>query len=159
MKFLPAPWRWDFITKKVKNEGCVFCDNLKKNDRDALICHKGKDFFIILNKYPYNTAHLMIVPYAHVDTPGKILPQQSVEMWELMTRSMAILDEHFHPHGFNIGMNIGQAAGAGIKDHFHLHIVPRWEGDANFMPVVGETRVLSYDFETIFNTLYNAFKQ
>lgn len=159
MKFLSAPWRWDFISSLIKKKGCVFCDALKLPEKDSLICFKGKDYFVILNKYPYNTAHVMIVPYEHVDTPDKIAPRETVEMWELMNRTMAIIKDKFHPSGFNVGMNIGRAAGAGIRDHFHLHIVPRWDGDANFMPVVGKTRVLSYSIETIFETLLNEFKK
>jgi ATP adenylyltransferase len=159
MKFLSAPWRWDFISSLIKKKGCVFCDALKLPQKDSLICFKGKDYFVILNKYPYNTAHVMIVPYNHVDTPDKIAPRETVEMWELMNRTMAIIKDKFHPSGFNVGMNIGRAAGAGIRDHFHLHIVPRWDGDANFMPVVGKTRVLSYSIETIFEILLNEFKK
>lgn len=159
MKFLSAPWRWDFISSLIKKKGCVFCDALKLAEKDSLICFKGKDYFVILNKYPYNTAHVMIVPYKHVDTPDKIAPRETVEMWELMNRTMAIIKDKFHPGGFNVGMNIGPAAGAGVKDHFHLHIVPRWKGDANFMPVVGKTRVLSYSIETIFEILVKEFKQ
>jgi ATP adenylyltransferase len=159
MKFLSAPWRWDFISSLIKKKGCVFCDALKLPDKDSLICYKGKDYFVILNKYPYNTAHVMIVPYEHVETPDKIAPRETVEMWELMNRTLAIIKDKFHPSGFNVGMNIGRAAGAGIRDHFHLHIVPRWDGDANFMPVVGKTRVLSYSIETIFEILLNEFKK
>jgi ATP adenylyltransferase len=159
MKFLSAPWRWKFISSLIKKKGCVFCEALKLHVEDSLICYRGKDYFVILNKYPYNTAHLMIVPYEHVDSPEKIEPQKTVEMWELMNRSTKILKEQFHPQGFNIGMNIGQVAGAGVKDHVHLHIVPRWNGDANFMPVVGKTRVLSYSIETIFEILLREFKK
>lgn len=159
MKFLSAPWRWKFISSLIKKKGCVFCDALKLPEKDSLICYRGKDYFVILNKYPYNTAHLMIVPYEHVDSPGKIEPGKTIEMWELMNRSTEILKEQFHPQGFNIGMNIGQVAGAGVKDHVHLHIVPRWNGDANFMPIVGKTRVLSYSIETIFEILLREFKK
>jgi ATP adenylyltransferase len=159
MKFLSAPWRWKFISSLIKKKGCIFCEALKLPANDSLVCYRGKDYFVILNKFPYNTAHLMIVPYEHVDSPEKIEPQKTVEMWELMNRSTKILTEQFHPQGFNIGMNIGQAAGAGVKDHVHLHIVPRWNGDANFMPVVGKTRVLSYSIETIFEILLREFKK
>jgi ATP adenylyltransferase len=159
MKFLSAPWRWKFISSLIKKKGCVFCDALNLPEKDSLICYRGNDYFVILNKYPYNTAHLMIVPFEHVDSPEKIEPGKTVEMWELMNRSTEILKEQFHPQGFNIGMNIGQVAGAGVKDHVHLHIVPRWNGDANFMPVVGKTRVLSYCIETIFEILLREFKK
>ncbi len=159
MKFLSAPWRWEFITRIGKKKGCVFCEAVKLPEEQSLICHRGEDFFVILNKYPYSTAHLMVVPYEHLDLPDKIAPQKSVEMWELMNRSMAFIKESFNPAGFNLGMNLGNNAGAGVRGHFHLHIVPRWDGDANFMPIIGETRVLSYSLETILKTLKDAFKQ
>ena len=157
MKFLSAPWRWEFITKIGKQKGCLFCNVQKKTLDNALICYRGKQYFIILNKYPYSTGHLMIVPYQHHSSPDKISPVDSVEMWELMNKSIEILRHHFHPDGFNIGMNIGQSAGAGIKDHFHLHVVPRWTGDANFMSVLGETKVMSYRIDDIFSILKRAF--
>ena len=157
MKVLSAPWRWEFISGLIKKQGCVFCDALKLPDDESFICCRGTNFFVILNKFPYNTAHLMIVPYEHTAAPENLPPEKTVEMWALMNRSLDILKNQFHPHGFNIGMNIGPAAGAGVKDHVHLHIVPRWEGDANFMPVIGKTRVLSYNLETIFEILRREF--
>jgi ATP adenylyltransferase len=159
MKFLSAPWRWDFISSLIKKKGCVFCDALKMPENDSLICFKGNDFFVIMNKFPYNTAHLMVVPYEHVPSPDQIPAEKTVEMWELMNRSMAIIKEKFNPQGFNLGMNVGRVAGAGVKDHCHLHIVPRWDGDANFMPVTGKTRVLSYSIEHIFEILHSEFKR
>jgi len=157
MKFLSAPWRWDFITSIGKARGCVFCNALKLPEEESLICHRGTDYFVILNKYPYNTSHLMIVPYQHLDSPEKMDPAKSVEMWELSNRSMAAIRREFNPAGFNLGMNLGKVAGAGVKDHFHLHIVPRWDGDSNFMPIVGETRVLSYSMEKILQVLRDEF--
>ncbi len=159
MKFLSAPWRWSFISSLIKVEGCVFCKALDLPEKDSLICHRGIDFFVILNKFPYNTAHLMVVPYEHIDTPQRISPQRSAEMWELMNKSMDIIKEKFNPSGFNLGMNLGKVAGAGVKDHFHLHIVPRWDGDSNFMPIIGETRVLSYDIDQIYQVLLAEFRQ
>jgi len=153
MKFLSAPWRWDFITNIVKMKGCVFCDALKLPEEESLICYRGTDYFVILNKYPYNTAHLMIVPYQHLDSPEKIAPEKSAELWDLTNRCLAIIRGKFNPNGFNMGMNLGRVAGAGVKDHFHLHIVPRWDGDSNFMPIVGETRVLSYSMERILEVM------
>lgn len=157
MKFLSAPWRWEFITKIGKQKGCLFCNVQKKGRDNALICYRGKQYFVILNKYPYSTGHLMIVPYQHHSSPDRISPADSMEMWELMNKSIEILRHHFHPDGFNIGMNIGQSAGAGIKDHFHLHVVPRWTGDANFMSVLGETKVMSYRIDDIFSILKRDF--
>jgi len=159
MKFLPAPWRWNFISGQGQDNGCVFCRALEQDDRDSLVCFRGDKFFVLLNKYPYSSGHLMIAPRAHVASPEQMAPGELREMWELTLRALAILKENFHPEGFNIGMNIGKAAGAGIKDHFHQHVVPRWQGDANFMATVGETRVLSYDLETVFAAIRSAFSR
>ncbi len=157
MKFLSAPWRWEFITKIGKQKSCLFCDIQKNGQDNTLICYRGKQYFVILNKYPYSTGHLMIVPYQHHSSPDRISPADSMEMWELMNKSIEIVRHHLHPDGFNIGMNIGQSAGAGIKDHFHLHVVPRWTGDANFMSVLGETKVMSYRIDDIFSILKRDF--
>jgi ATP adenylyltransferase len=159
MKFLSAPWRWDFLTRLIRDKGCVFCNALKKPDNESLICCKGEKYFVIMNRYPYNSGHLMIVPYVHVDSPEKIPAEQAAELWDLMNKCMAVLKRSFNPVGFNLGMNLGKAAGAGIRDHFHLHIVPRWDGDANFMPIIGKTEVVSYDIDTIFEILYKEFKR
>ena len=159
MKFLSAPWRWNFITGYWRQKGCLFCQALKSRREDSLICYRGETYFVILNKYPYSTGHLMIVPYRHVAAPDEIPAQESVEMWELMKRSINILNKHLHPDGFNIGMNIGRSAGAGVKDHFHLHVVPRWSGDANFMAVIGDTKVISYKLEEIFTLLRGEFSR
>ncbi len=157
MKFLSAPWRWDFISRSVREKGCVFCNAVNKPDPESLICCRGEKYYVIMNRYPYNSGHLMIVPYRHEDSPEKIPASEATEMWDLMNRSMAILRRCFNPAGFNLGMNIGKVAGAGVKDHFHLHIVPRWEGDANFMPVIGKIEVASYSMDTIFEILHKEF--
>jgi ATP adenylyltransferase len=159
MKFLSAPWRWSFISGYWKQKGCLFCEAVKDTKKSSLICHRGTNYFVILNKYPYSTGHLMIVPYRHISTPDQISPEDSTEMWQLMNRSIGILREHLRPDGFNIGMNIGRSAGAGVKDHLHLHVVPRWSGDANFMAVVGETKVLSYELDDIVALLKREFSQ
>ncbi len=159
MKYLSAPWRWDFICGIKKDNGCVFCRAQKQDDPEAMICRRGENFFVIMNKYPYGTGHLLIAPYAHLAKPSEMATGDLHEMWELTHRSLAILEENFQPDGFNIGMNIGNAAGAGVKEHFHQHIVPRWHGDANFMAVTGRTRVLSFDLEKVFQIIANAFKK
>ena len=159
MKFLSAPWRWDFISRISKKKGCIFCNALKLPDNESLICYKGENYFVILNKYPYNTGHLMVVPYKHVNSPDQISPEESMEMWALMNKSMAVLKKSFNPMGFNLGMNLGKVAGAGVKDHIHLHIVPRWEGDANFMPIIGKTEVVSYDIKSVFDVLQKEFNR
>lgn len=159
MKFLSAPWRWNFISNSTGMEKCIFCESIKLPDKESLICYRGKKYFIILNKYPYNTGHLMIAPNEHLESPDKIAPESTVEMWRLMNLSLKILKEQFNPHGFNLGMNIGKSAGAGVKEHFHLHIVPRWEGDSSFMATIGKTKLLSYDIENIYNILHKEFNK
>jgi ATP adenylyltransferase len=157
MKFLTAPWRWKFISGYIKENGCLFCRALEMDDRESLVCHRGEKFFVLLNKYPYSTGHLMIAPLSHIASPEQMAASDLQEMWELTNRALAILKENFHPQGFNIGMNIGQAAGAGVRDHFHQHVVPRWQGDANFMSTVGHTKVMSYDPEAVLAALRSAF--
>ncbi len=159
MKFLSAPWRWNFISRSGEAQGCVFCEIPNSDDKNSLVCFRGKNFFVILNKYPYNTGHLMVVPYKHIGSPSEINSKDSVEMWSLMNKSIDILEKNFKPHGFNIGMNIGGAAGAGIKDHIHLHVVPRWSGDSNFMGVIGDTKILSYKIEDIFDIIKKSFNK
>jgi ATP adenylyltransferase len=157
MKFLTAPWRWDFISRPIHCNGCVFCQALKRGEGDSLVCFRGDKFFVLLNKFPYSTGHLMIAPMAHVPSPEQMGAGDLREMWELTNLSLAILRENFHPEGFNIGMNIGQAAGAGVTGHFHQHVVPRWPGDANFMATVGDIKVMSYDLGNVFAILRAAF--
>ena len=157
MKFLSAPWRWSFITGQGREDGCLFCRALAKDDRDALVCFRGESFFVMLNRFPYSSGHLMVAPRAHLASPDQLAAGELREMWELTNRSLAVLKENFHAEGFNIGMNIGKAAGAGVDGHFHQHIVPRWQGDANFMATIGGTKVLSYDLETVFATVRSAF--
>ncbi len=153
MKFLSAPWRWNFISKIGGPHKCIFCQALKQTDEDALICWRSENFFIILNKYPYATAHLMIVPYKHLAGPDLLSSAQVVEMWDLMNRSLSIIKDKFKPDGFNIGINLGKPAGAGVTGHFHLHVVPRWQGDANFMVTIGKTKVMSYNIKEIHKIL------
>jgi len=157
MKFLSAPWRWDFISGLFRGDGCVFCRALEEDDRHSLVCFRGEKFFVLLNKFPYSTGHLMVAPMVHVSSPADLSADELREMCKLTNRSLAILREHFHAEGFNIGMNIGQAAGAGIKEHFHQHVVPRWPGDANFMATVGGTRVMSYGLDAVRATIRAAF--
>lgn len=159
MKYLAAPWRWKFISGVKDMKGCIFCHALQQPQADSLVCHRGDKFFVILNKYPYTSGHLMIAPLAHLSSPDQLPAAETVEMWELLQLSMAVLSQRFHPDGFNIGMNVGQAAGAGIKDHFHLHVVPRWQGDANFLPVVGHTKLVSYDIAEMAHMVREGFRQ
>mgnify|MGYP000200409649 FL=1 len=141
MKKLWAPWRIEYI-RSPKEDGCIFCDKpAGDNDREDLILYRGEKVFILMNLYPYNNAHLMLAPYIHVDNTKELDADTYKEIMVLADQSMAILKETIDAQGFNFGANIGPVAGAGIEDHIHFHIVPRWAGDTNFMPVLGPTKV------------------
>jgi ATP adenylyltransferase len=128
----------------VKEPGCIFCDKpLQSSDRENLIVHRGASCFVIMNKYPYNNGHLMVVPYRHEAQIENLTGAENQEMMALLQAATKALKKVLSPHGFNIGMNAGKTAGAGIEAHLHFHIVPRWEGDTNFMPVIGHTKVIS----------------
>ncbi|HEX3035804.1 MAG TPA: HIT domain-containing protein [Thermodesulfobacteriota bacterium] len=141
MEIIWAPWRIEYITRE-KKEGCIFCDIPKeKNDRKNLILYRGKTGFIIMNRYPYSSGHLMAVPYKHTSELAYLDDEERLELINLTDKCVEILKE-LKPDGFNIGMNLGKAAGAGIDDHLHFHIVPRWVGDTNFMPVIADTKAM-----------------
>ena len=143
MERLWSPWRNEYVTDSDGGEGCVFCVHLDEGDDEAShILHRGVTAFVILNAYPYNTGHLMVAPLRPVGELHALEPDERAELMELTTRSTEIVREALGAHGFNIGMNLGQVAGAGIPGHLHVHVVPRWGGDTNFMPVVGDTKVL-----------------
>jgi ATP adenylyltransferase len=125
------------------NPKCIFCDKAREdNDRDNLIIYRGKTAFVLLNLYPYNNGHLMIAPFIHTAKLADLTRECTSEIMDLVKDCEAALHGAYAPHGYNIGMNLGQIAGAGIADHLHLHVVPRWSGDTNFMPVISETKVL-----------------
>lgn len=155
-----APWRMEYIENCDKPEGCIFCDYPKQdNDRRNLIVHRGETTFVILNRFPYNNGHLMIVPYRHTCDLDSFSDTESLECMHMLTLSKKILAETMQPHGFNIGMNLGRIAGAGIADHLHFHIVPRWDGDTNFMPILGHAKVVSEALEKSWGKLSEGFKQ
>ena len=138
-----SPWRMKYIENHEKKVGCVFCNALASEDGpDNLIVFRGKLAFVILNRFPYTTGHLMVVPYSHKPSLGLLDQPERAELIELVSHATAVLDRAYQPDGFNIGVNIGAAAGAGVADHVHMHVVPRWMGDANFMSTLGDTRVL-----------------
>lgn len=160
MDYISAPWRESYVTKVLKMKNCVFCSALKKkNDRAAYILLRGTHNFIILNKFPYTPGHLMIAPYKHFASFEKVEKEASNELADLLKLSLKILKRKYRPHGFNVGMNLGQSAGAGIADHYHLHIIPRWMGDSNFMPLIGNTRVLIEDLNTTYDRLLPLFQK
>ncbi len=143
MDYLWTPWRYAYVSSVGKTSGCIFCELPRLgDDRRALIIHRGQHNYIILNSFPYTCGHSMVVPYEHVDRLSKLASETLAEMTELSQKLEAILYEVYSPDGVNLGMNIGKAAGAGVAGHLHMHILPRWVADANFMTVVGETRVL-----------------
>jgi ATP adenylyltransferase len=126
-----------------KQAGCIFCAMCDADDdREQLIVHRGECAFIVLNRYPYNNGHFMVVPYRHVATPEALAAEEMVDLMALVVLGMSSLREAMRPDGFNIGANIGAAAGAGVKDHFHLHVVPRWSGDNNFMAAIGNVKLI-----------------
>jgi ATP adenylyltransferase len=142
MDYIWAPWRIRYI-EQAEAKGCFLCDKPKENkDAANYILHRGRYNFVILNSFPYNPGHLMVAPYRHLDSPEKLSEEELHEHYEMVRQSLAVLKEVFKPAGFNVGMNLGRVAGAGIADHIHTHIVPRWSGDTNFMPVMADVRVL-----------------
>ena len=144
MNKLWAPWRMEYIrAKRDKDEGCVFCIKCgSENDRDNLVLHRGKKAFVLMNLYPYNNGHIMVCPYDHVETTESLSNECMSEIMALADIAMAIFRRTMQAQGFNFGANIGVSGGAGIADHIHFHVVPRWVGDTNFMPVFGHTKVM-----------------
>jgi len=157
MDYLWTPWRYAYITAPAKPEGCVFCEALAANDdAKSFIVLRAKNNFIILNRFPYTTGHVMIVPFAHVADLSSTDAATLAEMIELARRVEIALAAEYHPDGYNLGMNLGRSAGAGVTGHLHLHVLPRWIGDTNFMSVVAETRVEPEDLAITYKKLHRA---
>jgi ATP adenylyltransferase len=164
-----TPWRYQYISgetsektrgasAKDESEACIFCALPRRtDDAENFILHRAKFNYIILNLYPYTSGHLMIVPFAHLADLDAAAKEITDELMDLTKRAQTALRESYHPHGFNLGMNLGAAAGAGVAGHIHLHIMPRWAGDANFMTTVGETRVIPEDLRTTYDKLKGKF--
>jgi ATP adenylyltransferase len=142
-----SPWRLQYVSKTGETVGCVFCAATEDGDNARLVVHQGETAFVILNMFPYNSGHLMVVPRRHIAALGAASPAERAEMMELTALAEAALADIYKPQGLNVGMNLGRAAGAGIVDHMHIHLVPRWNGDTNFVSVVGEVRVLPEDLD------------
>lgn len=159
-----TPWRMAYIKRSnaPDHEGCILCELHQAdpaNDPDNLVLHRGQRCYVVLNLYPYNTGHLMVVPYAHTaDLPG-LDATTAQDLFNITRLCVAALGEEYQPHGFNVGMNLGRTAGAGIDEHLHMHIVPRWNGDTNFMPVVGETRLIPEGLEQTYARLRPLFQR
>ncbi len=142
MKHIWAPWRMEYIRME-KPKGCILCEKPKQDsDTENYILYRGEKNFVILNGYPYNPGHLMIAPYRHVAGLEELTDEERHEHFDIVSRGIKVLEQELSPEGFNLGINIGRAAGAGIVDHIHTHIVPRWQGDSNFMTVIADIRVV-----------------
>lgn len=178
-QYLWTPWRMSYVSGKPdeggrnthsapdvsaqdtalpqqESTGCVFCDRIRlpeTQDRSSLIVLRATHNFVILNLYPYNSAHLMVVPYSHTADLVGLDADTAIEMMTLVQRMVRAIAEEYNPEGFNIGMNLGRVAGAGVADHLHMHVVPRWAGDTNFMPIVGATKVMPELLETTYDRL------
>ena len=156
-----APWRLAYVKDAAKDveEGCIFCAKPAGDDDAAnLIVHRGERVFVILNLFPYTNGHLMITPYEHLSSIADLPADTIAEMMSLSQQSIRILEEEYAPHGFNVGFNQGRVAGAGVEHHIHMHVVPRWGGDNNFMPVLADTRVMPQSIEQTYEALKGTFE-
>ncbi len=157
MKTLWAPWRIKYIQEK--REGCFLCRaNEENHDAENLVIHRGIECFCILNKYPYNSGHVMVVTKKHKGDLSELSNEEMLEMMTLTREVRDVLVKKMHPDGFNIGLNLGKEAGAGVIDHLHIHIVPRWAGDTNFMPLIADTKVIPQSLEDLYHELKDCFK-
>lgn len=158
-QLLWAPWRMTYIETCGVSDGCIFCEKPKqKTDRENLIVYRAEHVFVIMNRFPYNNGHMMVVPYRHIADLSLLDLNEKTALMDLITVCQQVLQQVMAPHGYNVGMNLGRTAGAGIADHLHFHIVPRWNGDTNFMPVLGETKVISEALERTWDKLNTAFQ-
>lgn len=159
MRFIFSPWRMKYIQSHKRTDGCVFCEALTHEDGpDNLILYRGEKSFVILNRFPYTSGHLMVLPYEHTSHFEDLDAPTRHEIMDLLSRTSAVLRAVYHPNGMNIGANLGVAAGAGVADHVHFHIVPRWSGDSNFMSTVGGTRVLPETLDETFARIKAAWR-
>jgi ATP adenylyltransferase len=159
MDYLWTPWRYQYMkeVESGKQPECIFCDAAaRKDDAETLVAYRGAKVFVILNRFPYTSGHVMIVPYAHVGDLASCDPEALAEMMKLAQRVEIVFRANYKPDGMNLGMNLGRAGGAGVVGHVHLHVLPRWFGDSNFMTVAGETRVLPEDLRTTYQRLHKS---
>ncbi|MCR4417397.1 MAG: HIT domain-containing protein [Ignavibacteria bacterium] len=163
MQRLFSPWRSEYIEsfQNPKEEGCVFCNaqNEDVEDENSLLVYKGKEVFILMNRYPYNNGHLLIIPYRHIAKICEMTDSERLETFYLIEKSIEALENTMSAQGHNVGTNLGRVAGAGIDDHIHFHVVPRWNGDTNFMPVLGDVKLISEDMKKTKLRLYKFFKE
>jgi ATP adenylyltransferase len=159
-----TPWRLNYIKRDegAAEGGCVFCaigEATPDHDAENLLLLRGQRCFVVLNRFPYNAAHLMVLPFAHTADLVGLDEATAAELFTLTRRAVAVLSAEYQPHGFNMGMNLGRTAGAGIAEHLHMHIVPRWQGDTNFMPVVGGTKLIPEDLPATYERLRPVFER
>ena len=160
MDHLWTPWRSTYMSEKKDKRDCVFCDAAaQSSDQQALVIYRGASNLIVLNRYPYTSGHLMIAPYEHVPRLNEASIETAEEMMRLTRRAERILEQVYHPDGLNLGMNLGAAAGAGVDQHIHMHVLPRWNGDANFMSTVSDTRVIPEALEDTYAKLKGKFAE
>lgn len=156
-KMIWAPWRAEFILSE-REKGCIFCNRLESEDSvENLILHRGDKCFVILNKFPYNSGHAMVVPIRHVGQLEKLTEEEGNEFFSLTRLTVRMIKQALKPHSLNIGMNLGRESGAGIPEHLHMHIVPRWTGDTNFMPIIGKTNIVSVGLELVYEAIRKEF--
>lgn len=159
MDLLFAPWRMTYVTECARKEGCFLCPVREAPACESnLVVFKGVEAFVVLNRYPYVSGHVMVAPYRHLASPLDLTESESLEMTALVRRSMVAIQKTYCPQGFNLGMNVGLAAGAGLKDHIHAHVVPRWNGDTNFVPVIGDLKIIPEALEVTRARLERAFQ-
>lgn len=159
MDKLWAPWRSGYVTEVNSIKECIFCSKPRaKRDKGNYIISRGNNSFSMLNIFPYNNGHVMIAPYRHVDDMGKLSDKELLDIFDLLKKTQSLLFKAMKPDGFNIGINVGAAAGAGFKDHMHIHMVPRWIGDANFMPVFTDTKVISESLDASYDRLIKCLR-
>jgi len=159
MDRLWSPWRYRYITNPSPSESWVFCAKAAANrDEEDLILYRGEHNYVVLNLYPYTTGHLMVVPYAHIAGLEELPDETAIELTRLTQTAVRLLRAVYHPQGLNVGLNLGECAGAGVAGHLHQHVVPRWPGDANFMSTVGETRVMPEELVEWWRRLRAVFK-
>jgi len=159
MKVVWAPWRMEYVGSGQANEGCIFCPGHDRNqDEKKLILYRGEWSIVLMNRFPYSNGHLLLAPLRHVSSFDSLSPDEKLDLLNMVERSVSVLKEVMDPAGFNIGMNLGKVAGAGVEDHMHFHIVPRWSGDTNYMTVLGEVRIIPEHIQATYEKLLPFFK-
>lgn len=160
MRVLWAPWRVEYVVSASEKRGCIFCEKpAQGRDEENLIVWRGRTCFVILNRFPYNNGHFMVAPYRHVARLDELSNEEILEMWRLVSVGISVIEGTMGAEGFNVGINLGKAAGAGVEDHIHVHVVPRWEGDTNFMPVLSETKVIPEHLAATWRRLKEGFEK